>query len=303
MAIIPKFWVLYIAAVATGGGAGIAVIAFQRYVGRATTDTLELKKAFSWLTIGPAVSNFIGPLMTGLLIDHVSFAAAFTAIACLPMLCWLCIRHTPLLPVVICHKTSTTTSKSSAWDLMRNPAMQRLLLVNLLFSVSWELHTVVVPLFGHEQGYNASTIGTILGAFAVAAASVRVLLSLLAANLREWVILMIAMLATAILFGIYPLMPNAWAMGGCSVLLGLALGSVQPMILSALHYITPENRQGEALGLRSMTVNAAGVAMPMLLGVASVAVGVAGIFWSVAALMGLSAKLAKNLQHDIHVTQ
>ena len=42
------------------------------------------------------------------------------------------------------------------------------------------------------------------------------------------------------------------AMGICSVLLGLALGSVQPMIMSMLHQITPEARHGEALGLRLM---------------------------------------------------
>jgi MFS-type transporter involved in bile tolerance (Atg22 family) len=73
-----------------------------------------------------------------------------------------------------------------------------------------------------------------------------------------------AMVATAVLFGIYPLLPTAWAMGLCSVLLGFALGSVQPMIMSMLHQITPHHRHGEALGLRLMAVNASSVVMPLL---------------------------------------
>ena len=68
-------------------------------------------------------------------------------------------------------------------------------------------------------------------------------------------------------------------MGLCSVLLGFALGSVQPMVMSLLHQITPEHRHGEALGLRLMAINASSVVMPMLFGTAGAVIGVAGVFW------------------------
>jgi predicted MFS family arabinose efflux permease len=45
-------------------------------------------------------------------------------------------------------------------------------------------------------------------------------------------------------------MHSAITMGMCSVLLGLALGMVQPMVMSMLHQITPEHRHGEAVGMR-----------------------------------------------------
>src|SRR5260221_9461369 len=51
-------------------------------------------------------------------------------------------------------------------------------------------------------------------------------------------------------------MDSALTMGVCSVLLGFSLGSVQPMVMSMLHQITPEHRHGEALGLRLMAINA-----------------------------------------------
>ena len=64
------------------------------------------------------------------------------------------------------------------------------------------------------------------------------------AGLAIAVVLVGAMLMTAVLFGIYPFMQSALGMGVCSVLLGFALGTVQPMIMSMLHQITPEARHG-----------------------------------------------------------
>jgi dipeptide/tripeptide permease len=100
------------------------------------------------------------------------------------------------------------------------------------------------------------------------------------------------MLVTAILFGIYPFMRSALGMGLCSVLLGLALGTVQPMIMSMLHQITPEARHGEALGLRLMAINASSVAMPILFGSVGAVVGVAAVFWATGLVVGLGARTA-----------
>jgi hypothetical protein len=63
---------------------------------------------------------------------------------------------------------------------------RRLLLVNWLLSSCWDVHTFVVPVLGHERGLSASVIGSILGAFAIAAAAVRVLLPVIASRLAEW---------------------------------------------------------------------------------------------------------------------
>ncbi len=45
----------------------------------------------------------------------------------------------------------------------RTPGLQRLLLVNWLLSASWDVHTFVVPILGHERGFSASAIGLVLG--------------------------------------------------------------------------------------------------------------------------------------------
>ncbi len=291
----PVFWVLCGAALLTGGATGTATIALQRHVGRAARNATELKQVFSWLAIGPAVSNFIGPFSAGLMIDHAGFRAAFALMAVLPLFSWWCVRNTQELPPV---HVSPGAAPTRAWDLLEAPQFRRLLLVNWFLSSCWDVHTFVLPILGHQRGLSASVIGSILGAFAIAATLVRLLMPLVADRLRERVVITVAMLSTAVLFGVYPLLSTAWAMALCSVLLGLALGSVQPMVMSMLHQITPHARHGEALGLRLMAINASSVMMPVFFGLAGAVVGVAGVFWMAGAAVGAGARAAWGLRAD-----
>jgi MFS family permease len=291
-ALLPTFPVLCAAALLTGGATGATVIALQRHVGRAAETPAQLKQVFSWLAIAPAVANFFGPFCAGLLIDHAGrtpgdlpgFRIAFMALALLPLVCWLCVRGTRELPQAA---PEAGDDSLKAWHLLREPMFRRLLFVNWLQSSSWDVHAFVLPILGHDRGLSASAIGTILGAFAIAAAAIRVMLPLLAARASERSVICISTVATALLFAAYPLLSSAWAMGLCSVLLGLSLGAVQPMVMSMLHQITPHTRHGEALGLRLMTINASSVAMPMLFGAAGAVVGIAGVFWIVGGVIAL----------------
>jgi MFS family permease len=289
----PIFPVLCATALLTGGATGAASIALQRHVGRAAENPTQLKQVFSWLAIGPAASNFLGPFSAGIMIDHGGFRAAFLLLAILPLVAWFWVQSAHELPPVV---RAEGDKHGTAWDLVREPMFRRLLIVNWLLSSCWDVHTFVVPVLGHERGLSASVIGTILGGFAVAAASIRVVLPIIAARLKEWQVITFAMAATAVLFGIYPFLYSALAMGLCSVLLGTVLGTVQPMIMSTLHQITPEARHGEAVALRVMAINASSVTMPMLFGAAGTFVGISGVFWAVGAIVGGGTRLAFRLR-------
>jgi MFS family permease len=291
----PIFPVLCVSALLTGGATGAAVIALQRHVGRAAQTPTQLKQVFSWLAIGPAFSNFLGPFTAGVVIDHAGFRWAFFVMAALPLLAWLFIRKAHETPRP---EQPANATRQRAWDLVREPMFRRLLIVNWFLSSAWDVHTFVVPVLGHERGLSASVIGTILGAFAVAAAAVRVVLPVLASRLREWAVVGGAMIATAVIYAVYPLVHTAPAMAVCSVLLGIALGTVQPMIMSMLHQITPHHRHGEAVGMRLMVINASSVAMPMLFGAAGTVVGIAAVFWAMAVMVGAGSRLAFGLKDD-----
>jgi MFS family permease len=304
-ALMPHFVVLCATALLMGAATGITSIALQRHVGRLATGTAELKSLFSWLALGPAISNFLGPVMAGLLIDHAGvwmggavadargFQIAFVGLAMLPVLTWFLVRHTAELPNP---QPAANAVQPAVRSLLHNPTMRRLLVVNWLLSSCWDVHTFVVPVLGHERGFSASVIGSILGGFAVAAALVRVAIPLLASQLQEWKVVTTSMLVTATVFAIYPFMPTPLTMGVCSVLLGLALGAVQPMILSTLHQITPHAQHGQALALRLMITNMSSVLMPMLFGTAGVAAGVSMVFWTMGSLVAAGSRAAWRLR-------
>jgi MFS family permease len=299
--VFPTFPAMCAAALLTGGATGATVIALQRHVGRSATNPMQLKRVFSWLAIAPAVANFVGPFLAGLLIDHaghvpadlLAFRVSFGVLAALPLICWMLARgaHEPPRTAPVAGATPTR-----AWDLLREPMFRRLLFVNWLQSSSWDVHAFVLPVLGHDRGLSASVIGSILGAFAIAAAAIRVVLPILASRASERSVILSSTIVTAAMFAIYPLLDSAWTMGICSVVLGFALGAVQPMVMSMLHQITPHTRHGEALGLRLMTINASSVAMPMLFGSLGALIGIAGVFWVVGGVLALGARATWGLK-------
>ena len=294
--LFPIYPVLCLSALLTGGAAGMALIALQRHVGRMVHNKDELRKVFSWLAIGPAISNFLGPFAAGLLIDYAGgeaasttgFRAAFLLLALMPLAAWFWARTVQELPAL---QTGAANQKATAWDLVQNRGFRRLLLLNWALSSCWDVHTFVVPILGHERGLPASVIGSILGAFAIAAAVIRMLMPIITRRLAESQVVLGAMVAACALFIAYPFMPGAWSMGACSVLLGIVLGSVQPMVMSMIHQITPPERHGEALGLRMMAINGSSVLMPVLFGSLGTVVGVSALFWAVGVLVGVSSRL------------
>ena len=289
------FVVLCFAAMFTGAGANFGLIAIQRTAGRTAVDATERKRVFSWLGLAPALSNALGPVLAGTLIDLGGFRIAFAALMLLPLASLWSARR---VPIEVPAQVATEQRPRSSWDLLRAPGMRRLLLVNWLLSSSWDVHSFVVPILGHERGFSASAIGAVLGAFAISVSLIRLVIPLLAHRVRESTVLTSAMLATGAVFGLYPLVQSAWTMGICAVLLGLALGSVQPMILSSLHHITPHDRHGEAIALRSMTINLSSTLMPLMFGLAGTAIGAATLFWVMGAAVAAGGYPARRIEAE-----
>jgi MFS family permease len=292
-ALTSHYLAMCLAALLTGAGANIGLITIQRTAGRMATDGTERMRVFSWLGLAPALANVVGPVAAGALIDLAGFRAAFALLMLLPLAALVSSR-------LVARETSRAAAalrarSQTSWDLLREPSMRHLLLVNWLVSASWDVHSFVLPILGHERGLSASAIGTILGLFAVSVAGVRMLIPLIAHRLSEAQVLAGAMLGVAAIYAVYPLMRSAWPMAVCASLLGLALGAVQPMVMSTLHHITPHERHGEAIALRSMTLNLSSTLMPLLFGVAGATVGAAALFWVMGAAVAAGSVPARRM--------
>ncbi|MCH7343855.1 MFS transporter [Pelomonas sp. CA6] len=276
-----------------GGAVAVAAVAIQREAGLLVQRPDQLKRVFSWVALAPAFSNTVSPVVTGLLIDHAGFGAAFALALLLPGVAWLVARRVPRhTPVAQAHKPR----QGPAWALLREPMLRRLLIVNIVLSACWDAHSFVVPVIGHAKGLSASSIGLVLGAFAIAATCVRLAIVRFAEGLDELKALRAAMSLAMVMLAGYAWLPGTAGLMFGSAVLGLALGSVQPMVLSMLHRVTPAHAHGQALGLRMLMINAATVGMPLGFGLLAGATVAAAPMWLMAGGLGLAQWVLRRIQ-------
>ena len=284
---LPGWWqfgLQCLGAAASGAGTNVGVIVVLRAAGLLATDSTERMKVFSWLGMAFSGANVLGPVTAGFLIDLGGFAAAYGALLAMPLVAVWVLGQVPRQPRQA--TAAVRPAGTSRWALLATPGLKRLLFINWLLSASWDVHSFAVPVLGHARGYNASTIGLVLGIFTAAVTVVRFIIPMIAHRLREVTVLRTAMVMTAAVFAIYPFAGTPWLMAGCATLLGLALGAVQPMIMSTLHQMTPPDRHGEAIAIRSMTINFSSSVMPLAFGLAGTALGPGAVFWLMGAAVG-----------------
>lgn len=284
---LPGWWqfgLQCLGAAASGAGTNVGVIVVLRAAGLLATDSTERMKVFSWLGMAFSGANVLGPVTAGFLIDLGGFAAAYGALLAMPLVAVWVLGQVPRQPRQA--TAAVRPAGTGRWALLATPGLKRLLFINWLLSASWDVHSFAVPVLGHARGYNASTIGLVLGIFTAAVTVVRFVIPMVAHRLREVTVLRTAMVMTAAVFAIYPFAGTPWLMAGCATLLGLALGAVQPMIMSTLHQMTPPDRHGEAIAIRSMTINFSSSVMPLAFGLAGTALGPGAVFWLMGAAVG-----------------
>ena len=136
-----QFGVMCLAATLTGAGANIGLIAIQRTAGHWATDSVQRMRIFSWLGLAPSLSNVVGPVLAGFVIDAAGFRAAFAVMLCLPLLSWFYARRVPRSQPT----AHAEGCEGNGWDLLALPGLKRLMLVNLLLSACWDVHTFAVP--------------------------------------------------------------------------------------------------------------------------------------------------------------
>ena len=289
-----RFGLLCLGAACSGVGTNVGLIAIQRSAGQRVSDSTQRLRVFSWLGMAPSLANVVGPVLAGFVIDAGGYAWAYAVMMLLPLLSLWFARGVPKDDAPT--ERPGTEAQARSWDLLAVPGLKRLLCVNWLLSASWDVHSFAVPVLGYARGYNASTIGLVLGGFTLAVTMVRFIIPMLAHRLDEVSVLRAAMLLTGVVFVAYPFAQTPWLMGLCATLLGLTLGAVQPMIMSTLHHMTPAHRHGEAIAFRSMAINASSSVMPLAFGLAGTALGPGVMFWIMAAAVGSGSWIAGGLR-------
>ncbi len=238
---------------------------------------------FSWLALGFSISNSLGPLVAGFAIDHFGHAQAMLALAVFPLvalaLVWL--RRRPLPRP----QRTGQAVRSSVLDLLRIHELRSTFIVSALLAMGWDLYAFLTPLYGARIGLAASTIGIIMSTFAIATFAIRLFLPAMIRRLRQWMVISLAMTVAGTAYLLFPYFSGVPLLMALSFLLGLGLGCSQPFIMSLLYEASPPGRQAEAVGLRTSLVNGSQTLIPLVSGAFSAAVGMAPVYWVLAAFL------------------
>jgi len=288
---VPGLPALFVTAVLLG----LSFMAFQVAAQYATGEMgppAGRTRNFGLLAVGYSTSSIGGPLITGFMIDHVGFRAAFGLLSLLP-----------LVPIAVLginrvqfpgpHPAHAANAGRRTLDLIANGDLRRVFLINGMIAIAWELHTLFVPIYGNSIGLSASKIGLILAAFAAATFTVRLSMPLISRHVPEHRVLTLALYLAALVYLAIPFSRSASMLMLLSFCLGLGLGVGQPMVMALLHTLAPPGRMGEAAGVRMSLMNSMAVAVPLVFGAVGGTIGLSPVLWSVGVALATGGWLTR----------
>jgi len=279
----PAIEPLYAVSAVIGSGAMLSHIASNNAVG-AIGSPPDRPRNFMFISLAFSTATFVGPVLAGLAIDALGHARAFLVVGAFAAAsAAVCLAARARLPRPA--RAAVARGERRMADLLRIPALRRVLAAGALIAMSWEIFTFAVPIYGTGLGLSASTIGAILGAFAAATFLVRVVLPVLARRVREWTLIVAALAIGLVVFGVFPLVERAPLLMALAFVLGLGLGMTQPLLLALLYTATPEGRSGEAVGIRTGILSVCQTVMPLSFGAIGAALGMAPVFWAMALVL------------------
>lgn len=295
----PMLWVLAIAACGLGVGWMVIAAASQYAIGMYGDGSDERRvRAFSVMSMGFSISSFFGPLIAGFMIDHASFRAAFALLAAFPLVAAALFHAKWFLRLPsIAHKVPDAPP-GKASELLAIPIVRNTLMTGAVITIGWDLYIFIVPVLGSQLNLSATQIGSVMSLFAVAVFVVRFLMP----RLQRWLggrgVIVAAMIVAGGAFIAFAFAKSYAAMLAISFVMGLGLGSSQPIVLAFLHSASPPNRIGEVNGMRMTMISTSQWTMPLVFGILSLKTGLLPLFLLVGGGLITGSYLAKRRLPD-----
>lgn len=280
--LLPRLEALYVSAAVIGTSFVFFSVTVQSLVG-ALGSAASRTRDFATFSLGPALGAFFGPLAVGFAIDHFGHARGYLLLSIVPLFGALAIAA--LRRSMPSPKKSKSSSQAGSFDLWRDAQLRPTFIVSGVIITAIELFTFYLPIYGHSVGLSASAIGIVMSAYAIAAFVVRIFLPGLSARVTEQRVLTWALFLAAFTFALYPFFEHAVVLGSISFLLGVGLGSCQPLAIILTYNRSPSGRIGEVLGMRVSVNKLSEFICPLVFGSLAAAFGMVPVFATNALLL------------------
>ena len=232
-----------------------------------------------------SVGSLLGPLTAGFGIDHFGHARTYSYLSLTPLLAIAIVFSAHGLRGMRSPHAKQAPTAAGARELLSNAPLRRTLLASGVVLTGTDLFQFSRPIYGHSIGLSASAIGMVLALFAAAAFIVRLWLPRLAAHFGEERLFTWCLFLGALMYLVFPLFTSGPLLAGAAFVLGLALGSSQPLSMTLTFGRAPQGRSGEALGMRLTINNFTHIAVPLVFGTIGSVFGLAPVFLANAAML------------------
>jgi MFS family permease len=298
----PSIATLFVLAFLNGLGHLVFSIPLEAAVG-GVGGSQHRARNYALITMGWSIANFLGPLISGFLIDSIGNQRVFWVLALfvalpIPLLLW----RPGLLPRTSKQIAGETAQKKNVLDLWRIPALRATFIAGGIIGSAQDLFQFYMPVYGHAIGLSASAIGTVLGMVALAAFVIRAAMPFIVKRLGEATILTSAIFVAALAYLLLPFFVNAYALAVIAFLLGLGVGCAQPMIMSLLYVLAPAGRIAEAIGLYKTLRSVTHVVIPIFFGSVGTAFGFKTVFLSNSGILAFGGYLQSRATIPVNKT-
>jgi len=292
----PAYPMLFISAAVSGAGFILVQLSMQTLVGSLGSGAARTRNLNLYALI-VSVSDLLGPVLSGLSIDHFGHVRTYLYLALLTtptLVAWFFLAHR--LP----HHGAggSDRSRQRMMDLVRNRDLRRMLVTSALVMGGLDLFQLYLPIYGHAIALPASAIGMLMGAFAAAAFVTRALLPALVRRFGEAAALRYSLFLAAGTFFLIPMFESVVVLGVMCFVLGLGMGLGQPLTVILTYNYSPAGRHGEGLGLRIAINNSMHVTVPVVFGAIGSLLGLAPVFWASSVMLAAGGYAARASPRD-----
>lgn len=296
--IVQNIYSIVMSQLISGVSHTIFALAAQRYAGLAFGHNQQ-NKGIAQFSLGMALGNFLGPIISGLFSDIFNYYMAFGLLGILSLSSILLIFSLRKDKVVTYTKEEESYN-SSAFSLLQSKYLRSAILMSVIVLFAKEIFIAYFPLYANEIGYSSSTIGFIISVHTVAAIIIRFFMGYLLKRFSQEVLVFFLIIFSIVNLLIIPLIDNVVLITLLSFLLGLGLGLGQPLSIAVTIYALADEKVGEGLGLRITFNRLTQVIAPVTLGGIATVFGMKGIFWGTGITM-LIMQLLKSINDKIEL--
>jgi MFS family permease len=281
----PSLWSMYVSQALVGVSQIFINVSLQNSMGMSGEKETR-DRNFSIFSLGISSGGLIGPLVGGVVGEHLGYAATFlasTAFGIIPIILSLFLPGK--LGISKEKKPTSEMDNFPTYALLKSPVLRQALATSMLVLYSRDIYMAYFPLYANSVGITASGIGLILTIQGGASVAVRWALSWMTGKWGRNNIMFFSLLAAGISFVAVPFFEMSYWFWGLAVLLGAGLGCGQPLSMAITYEASPTGRTGEALGLRLAFNRLSQVVAPLLFALIGGVGGLAVVFFTSGAFL------------------